>query len=280
MCINQVHTDTKYTDTLHIMETNYDNSRNQRFSEGIYCTENDHSTTKVTNTTNNTSQTNTSNHHQNHPFSRGKTLMILCIAIILAAAIFVSLIAVILYNYFNIDEFDNFQINSDPLSPNSQDNFPILPTKLSNSPKIKVLPTKISFSNTTTILPTTTSPKTPFTPLEFNFSKLQKLKNCEATSFTSFSTHNRDFLVTAETHTDQVKIHEYIKQSSEFATIQVIFIRNPIDVKFLPEIKCLECAMLMIITESEVSFYKFSENDRSFVLESSTRRQGELKSIK
>ena len=280
------------------------------------------------NNTPNTSNVNRSNDkNRHHSISRGKTLIILGTAILLASAIFVGLLAVILYNYFNIVEFEGFNGNHRfgdqnfpkvPVSSSDNNAFsPVLHTKLTTvlkNKKVQVInSTKIEFHDITGSehwnTPTHESSPLPGTQkstptqnqnkisnfstknsiyssnftnfsktLSFNFTKkLQKLKNCQATSFTSFNTHRKLFLVTSESHTDQVKIHEYLEPSSEFATIQVIFIRNPIDVKFLPEIKCQECAMLMIITESEVSFYKFSERDRSFVLESSTSGAGEQK---
>lgn len=99
------------------------------------------------NNTQNTSNVNGSNvnrsndKNRHHSISRGKTLIILCTAILLASAIFVGLLAVILYNYFNIVEFDGFNGNH----RFGDQNFPKVPVPSSdNNAFSPVLHTKLT----------------------------------------------------------------------------------------------------------------------------------------
>merc|ERR1711934_1054944 len=99
--------------------------------------------------------------------------------------------------------------------------------------------------------------------------RIQNLKFCQATSITSFITHSKKFLILAEKTTNMVKVLQFSEAKQEFITVQIIIIHRPTELKYLSELFSNEKnKLLMIVSEREVTFYKWVEKMRVFMLES------------
>ena len=177
----------------------------------------------------------------------GKYAIAVCVLTVLAVLIFVAVGSIILFNTMKEDKNEVNTSNFDKINSTTQNT--LIPA-----------PGKIDAEHSTAKPGRTSQPE---------LTRTQTLKFCQATSITSFTSHSKKFLILAEKQTNMVKVLQFSEAKQEFITVQIIIIHRPIELKYLPELFSPQNNnLLMVVSEREVTFYKWVDRMRVFMLES------------